>query len=218
MTLAAQAPLVAPDDYFTIIGTAEQDYSPSSDGVVEYCLLDSLDRAVCAYGNLTSTLREHEKASERESISADPSGWPANNGEVLIPARSDIDGSQPYSGWLWNRSHLVADSLGGDPTLENLVSGTRTQNVGSTRTNGQYSGGMAYTELIARDYLDTNNADSCPLYYAATPEYLGDELVPRSVTVDVLSCDGQINIRVEVYNTATGWNIDYYTAETTASQ
>lgn len=35
-----------------------------------------------------------------------------------------------YVGDFWNRSHLIADSLGGDALRVNAVTGTRTQNVG----------------------------------------------------------------------------------------
>ena len=111
---------------------------------------------------------------------------------------------------MWNRSHLLADSLGGDPIAVNLVTGTRTQNVGSTQI-----GGMAHTEELAREYLDTHDGNACPLYYAAMPNYVGAEAVPRTVTVDIQSCDKSIDERVEVANTANGWTIDYSTAAVT---
>ncbi len=204
-----------PGDYYTILGGAETPYDAPAPGTITYCPLDSLSRAVCAVGELTSALRADAKLQERQDITVDPSGWPRSNNEVVIPALPQVPGSEDYSGWFWNRSHLIADSLGGDAIKNNLVTGTRTQNVGSTRTGGQYAGGMAYTELIARDYLDTGIADACPLYYAATPKYDGDELVPQSVIVDMKSCDGSIDTRVEVYNVANGWAVDYFTGEFT---
>lgn len=208
---APSALLTSGGDYVVVLGDAERVYEPSSAGVVEYCPLDSLGRTVCAYGELTASLRDAAKNTGRQDITVDPSGWPRDNGESTIPALADVEGSKDYNGWFWNRSHLVADSLGGDAVVENLVTGTRTQNVGSAQTQGQYSGGMARTELIARDYLDSQHDDSCPLYYAATPQYQGDELIPRSVRVDVLSCDGSINVAVEALNAANGWSIDYFT-------
>ncbi|MDN5745955.1 MAG: DNA/RNA non-specific endonuclease [Nocardioidaceae bacterium] len=195
-------------DYFTVLGPAQRNYE-TTPGVIEYCPLDHLERAVCAYGELTSSLLEREQAQEREDITIDPAGWPEDNDEVDIPALKNVEGSQPYHGWMMNRSHLIADSLGGAAEVENLVTGTRTQNVGSTQVEGQYAGGMAHTELLARQYLSTQNGDVCPLYYAATPQYSGSELVPRTVIVDILSCDGDIDERVEVFNTAAGWEIDY---------
>ncbi|PWH05358.1 endonuclease [Brachybacterium endophyticum] len=197
-------------DYFTVTGKAHIDHKDAKAGAVTYCPLDDLERATCAYGKLTPELREHAQASGRQEIDVDPAGWDVN-GEVDIPALPDVTGSKAYHGWFWNRSHLVADSLGGDPSHENLVMGTRTQNVGSTQQDGQYAGGMAHTEQAARDYLDSADAEGCPLYYAATPRYTGDELIPRTVTVDIRSCNGSIDEHVEVANTAAEYAIDYTT-------
>lgn len=200
------------DDYYSIIGPAELVYEPSAPGSVDYCPPDELDRAVCAYGALTSSQREDAQARDRQAIDVDPAGWGFND-EVDIPALAGIEGSVSYHGWFWNRSHMIADSLGGDPSLENLVTGTRTQNVGSTQTDGEASGGMAHTERIARNYLDTEDGDSCPLYYAATPQYSGSELIPRTVIVDIQTCDKSIDSRVEVSNTANDFEIDYTTGK-----
>lgn len=199
------------EDYYTVIGDAEREYQPEEPGVIEYCSLDELERATCAYGELTSSLRDQAQQRGRLDITVDPVGWD-HNAETTIEALPDVEGSSDYNGWFYNRSHLIADSLGGEPEAENLVTGTRTQNVGSTQPDGEYAGGMAYTEVIARDYLDTQDADSCPLYYAATPVYQGQELLPRTVIVDIASCDGEIDQRVEVSNTAYGFEIDYTTA------
>lgn len=203
-------------DYYTVLGKAQKLYNVSDTGMVSYCDLDELDRAVCAYGELTSTLRKESQARGREDITVNPTGW-TDNAEVRIPALVSVPGSNDYKGWMFNRSHLVADSLGGAALHENLVTGTRTQNVGSTQPAGQYSGGMAYTELIARDYLDAQGSDTCPLYYAATPNYSGNELVPRSVDVDIQACDKSIDQHVVVYNTANGFEINYATGGFTAT-
>lgn len=201
--------VTAEGDYFTVLGEAQRDYSAVA-GQVEYCPVDHLQRAVCAYGELTYNLRQSAQKSGRQTINIDPTGW-RDNAEIHIEALPGVEGSSPYSGWFWNRSHLVADSLGGDASRENLVTGTRTQNVGSTQLNGEFAGGMAHAEVIARNYLTSETANACPLYYAATPNYEGDELVPRTVTVDIQSCDRSIDERVVVSNTAQGWDIDYAT-------
>ena len=70
---------------------------------------------------------------------------------------------------------------------------------------------MAYAEGLARDWLWDNRDGT--VYYAATPVYEGDELVPRSVFVDVLSSDGELDLEVEVFNAAAGFEIDYATGE-----
>ena len=105
---------------------------------------------------------------------------------------------------------MIADSLGGDPVKENLVTGTRTQNVG---ISSAHNGGMAYSETKARSYLDNQAHAPCPLYYAVTPNYTGNELIPRTVTVDMESCDKSISEHITVPNTANGYTIDYNTAE-----
>lgn len=210
VTAPTATPQASGGDYYAVVGAAQRLYTPTAAGVVEYCPVDALGRAVCAYGELTSSQRAAVKGVEREPITVAPAGW-GHNSTVTIPAVSGVPGSTTYRGWFWNRSHLVADSLGGAATAENLVTGTRMQNVGSTKVDGDYAGGMAAAETQARQYLDTHNGDACPLYYAATPQYTGDELIPRTVTVDIQSCDGAIDERVEISNTANGWAVDYRT-------
>lgn len=197
-------------DYYTVVGAAKRQYEPAQVGAVEYCPLDGLGRAVCAYGELTSSERQAAEKRGKQKITVDPAGW-GHNRIVAIPATPGITGSQSYKGWFWNRSHLVADSLGGAASLQNLVTGTRPQNVGSTQVDGHYSGGMAYAEAKARSYLDTHNGDLCPLYYSATPTYDGTALIPTVVTVDMRSCDRTLDERVEISNTANGWAVDYRT-------
>lgn len=204
-------------DYFRTVGEAVRAFE-TEPGTISYCPLDQLNRPVCAYGELTSAMRAAEEQTERETITVDPAGWPGVNHKTTIPAVPGIDGSKAYSGWFWNRSHLIADSLGGEAIAQNLITGTRTQNVGSTQTDGQYAGGMAYSEKIARDYLDTADGDACPLYYAVTPQYTDAELIPRTVSVDMLSCDGSVNMRIEVFNAAQGYAIDYTTGAFTPAK
>ena len=194
------------NDYYRVTGSAQRDYTPMY-GHVDYCEPDELGRARCAVGELTAQTRQKAQARGRQNITGDPVGW-NGNAEVHIPALPQVPGSTDYNGWMFNRSHLLADSLGGDPTMNNMVTGTRTQNVGSVNN----SGGMAYTEAIARDYLDGvqgQDANACPLYYAATPNYSGDELLPRTVTIDIQSCDKDIDQRVIVDNTANGFDINH---------
>ena len=201
---APQANVAQDDDYFTVTGTAKLEYDAAV-GEVDYCPVDELERPICAYGLLTYDVRAAAQARGRQSINVDPVGWPETNPKVKIPALEGVEGSKDYNGYMYNRSHMLADSLGGSAEADNLVTGTRTQNVGSVKN----SGGMAYTEVIARDYLSEKFANECPLYYAATPNYEGDELLPRTVTVDIQSCDNSIDERVVVDNTANGFNVNY---------
>ena len=194
-------------DYYRVAGAAvvDEEIQP---GEVRYAPLDSLGRAGRAVACVTYDLMEEGSSREREDMrDLHPSGW-GHNQEVSIPMPS----GKAYRGALFNRSHLLAKSLGGEEILENLVTGTRTQNVGDNRDN---DGGMAYTEGLARDWLRDHPEGT--VYYAATPVYEGDELLPRSVFVDVLSSDGSLDLEVEVYNAARGFLIDYETGEFTES-
>lgn len=193
-------------EYYEVLGEAKVEFDDLEPGQIDYCELDDLGRTQCAVGLLTTSTRQAARDRGRQDISSiSPSGWPKNQ-KAVIPS---ANGKGDYSGWFWNRSHLMADSLGGDPIVENLVTGTRSQNVG----NRDNQGGMVYTEEIARQYLDSGIGDSCPLYYAAVPEYEGNELIPRYVMVDILSCDSSINERVKVFNEANGYVIDYNLGE-----
>ena len=190
-------------DYYRVVGTAVVDVELEP-GEVVYEGLDSLGRTGRVAGNVTLDMVREGSEREREDISdIHPSGW-GHNREVDI----EMPHGKTYHGVLFNRSHLLAKSLGGDDAAYNLVTGTRTQNVGDNR--GQ-DGGMAYTEGIARDWL-YDNPDGT-VYYSATPVYEGDELLPRSVIVDVRSSDGSVDQEVEVFNAALGFEIDYATGE-----
>lgn len=185
-------------DYWRLVGQAEVGELPERGEVV--CLpLDRLGRARGASALVTLEAMEKGIARERESLSSlEPSGW-SDNEVVEIPLSS----GRTYRGYFWNRSHLVAKSLGGPDTLENLVCATRTQNVGAN--DGQ--GGMAYAEGLARRWLTEHPAGE--LYYRATPVYEGTEPLCRSVFVDVRTSDGELDLRLEVYNAASGYTIDY---------
>lgn len=186
-------------DYYRIAGKAVID-SDVQPGNIEYTGLDSLGRTLRVNGNITYKMVEESKGW-REKFDSDAdkiSGW-GHNEKVAI----DMANGKTYHGYMYNRSHLVADSLGGAAKRVNLVTGTRTQNVGSN--NGK--GGMAYAETKARDYLNAHHDGT--LYYCAIPVYVGDELVPRSVYVEMKSDDGSIDESIEVFNTANGYTINY---------
>lgn len=188
-------------DYYAITGTAAYDAGVQP-GCESYGPLDSLGRATGVTACITGAQRAAARADDRDdggTSDIDPSGWPSDNLISTIPGITERD----YRGYLWNRSHLLADSLGGDYVAENLITGTRTQNVGQ-RDN---QGGMAYCETRARDYLDSH-PDGW-LYYRVEPVYEADELIARGVWVDMRSDDGSIDERVYVFNAANGYEIDY---------
>jgi len=178
-------------------------------GTISYSALDSLGRSGRAIGRITYQMVE-DFAGWRSSFASDVdsrlSGW-GHNGKAII----DLGDGKSYSGYFWNRSHLIADSLGGydastgTTSVENLVTGTRMQNVGKNDGDG----GMAYFETRTVSYLKAHPDVS--VWYSATPVYVGAELVCRSVYVEVLSSDGGLDMQGEVYNCANGYTIDYAT-------
>lgn len=171
--------------------------------------LDSLGRSGRAVGRIDHSLVE-ASASWRSAFASDVdarlAGW-GHNGRCSI----ELSNGKAYNGYFWNRSHLIADSLGGynqetgKTEVENLITGTRMQNVGANDGNG----GMAYFETRTLDYIKAN--PDVTVWYSATPLYDGDELIPRSVYVQALSSDGGLDMQGEVFNCAKGYSIDYST-------
>lgn len=185
--------------YVKVVGKAKVVKKPTR-GKIRYSKLDGLGRTRTVRGNITYKLVKKSAGWRETMTSDDPSGW-GHNRRVAIK----LYNGRVYHGYLWNRSHLIADSLGGHAIRRNLVTGTRTQNVGANDGNG----GMAYCETRVRDWLYAHHKGS--VYYSARPVYKGSELVCRSVVVDMKSSDGSINQRVVVYNAANGFKIDYGT-------
>ena len=190
-------------EYYRVVGAAVVDIELEP-GEARYEGLDSLGRTGRAAALVTYDMMREGSDREREDIhEIHPSGW-GHNREVDIKMPRE----KTYHGALFNRSHLLAKSLGGDDAAYNLITGTRPQNVGDNR--GQ-DGCMAYTEGLARDWLWDNPEGT--VFYSAMPVYEGDELLARSVIVDVRSSDGSIDLEVEVFNPAYGFDIDYATGE-----
>lgn len=197
-------------DYYKVKGLSHIDPAtfPAA-GQIAYSAIDHLGRTTVAKGSLTTknvldskNLRQQFKKGKDH----DPSGWTKNT-KVAIPWL----GGRSYQGWMFNKSHLIADSLGGDAIRQNAITGTRTQNVGGPNNKG----GMRYIEEKVHDYLLDHK--DVTVYYQAEPIYEGNELLPRSVIVKAKSSDNVIDEEVEVFNTANGWTIDYNTAAITAN-
>lgn len=169
-------------------------------GDIKYDGYDRLNRTLAAHGYLTYNNIKRGQDARADISKIKPSGW-VSNGRVSVKYAN----GKSYNGTFYNRSHLIAHTLGGDDKGYNLITGTRAQNVGT----GDGDEGMQYPESLAKKYLTQNKKGS--LYYIATPIYQGDELVPREVTVDILSDDGSINQHIIVNNDMPGYRIDYAT-------
>lgn len=191
-------------NYYKVRGKADfTSLDMPKPGTIIYGTTDQLHRSGPAIGVITPTMMRQGSTRERDMPDT-ITGWPAHNPKVAIP----LDNGRTYHGYLYNKSHLIAKSLGGEDSARNMVTGTRTQNVGDNDTT---PGGMAYAETRARDWLKQHPHGT--ITYAAIPHYKGVELLPRTVTVDMRSSDGMIDEHVIVYNTAKNHVIDYRNGE-----
>lgn len=102
-------------------------------------------------------------------------------------------------GGIYDRSHLIAYTLGGKNDLDNLVTGT-------ISFNQKY---MTQVEGDVRDYIKSSGHS---VLYRVTPYYRGDELVPIGVLME--ASDGSSFTRNRfVYNVQDGFTINYKTGE-----
>lgn len=192
--------------YYKVLGKAvTADKTVNNLSEFKYSDLDRLGRSGIAEAMIG--IEDIEKsAGTREQFEkgSDPSGW-GHNPKVSVK----MTNGKTYNGYAWNRSHLIADSLGGRAYRNNLITGTRMQNVGAN----DLKGGMQYIERKVLDYIKANPERR--VWYRVTPIYEKDELVPRVVIVDAQSDTGEINERVVTYNVLPGYKINYMTGEVT---
>ena len=194
-------------DYWKSLGKSDIDFNqfPVNAGEYKYAKLDELGRTGTAYGVITLE-KVRESAGWRQSWKGDvdPSGFKGNNKKVKF--KSSKTKGKFYEADFYNRSHLIADSLGGDSIKRNVVTGTRMQNVGKNNKKG----GMQYIEMKVLNYVKRTGKN---VYYKAEPVYKNNEIVPRYVVVNAKSEDGKIDEKVLVFNTAEGYTIDYNTGK-----
>lgn len=171
----------------------------SEKGIFNYGEGDELGRTRDVTSVVTwQTVDQSAGTREEFEKGSNPSGWPKKNPKVEVKFAD-----RTYHGYFWNRSHLVADSLGGRAFRWNLITGTRGQNVGQ---NDQ-KGGMQYIEKRTIDFLKANKSQK--VYYKVVPIYEGNELIPRTVEVYAFSRDGRLNVKVITYNEMPGFKINY---------
>lgn len=166
---------------------AKHMYQPGNAGQITYCEPDAYGRPTCAYGLLTQANVQAGANYQRTDITIDPTGWPTQNSE-------------------WLKTPLISPALGGDIQKNNLIPATRI-----------YRKNLDEIEQKAKDYVSNPGNAQCPLYYAVTPSYVDDELIPRTMTVDIESCDHVLSERHTLYNVTTFWStqeaINYRTGE-----
>ena len=166
---------------------AKHMYQPKDAGQITYCEPDAYNRPTCTYGLLTQANIQTGANYQRTNITIDPTGWPTQNPE-------------------WLKTPLISPALGGDIQKNNLIPATRL-----------YRKSLDEIEQKVKDYVSNPGNAQCPLYYAVTPSYVDDELIPRTMTIDIESCDHVLSERHTLYNVTVFFStqeaINYRTGE-----
>ena len=192
------SPEIAPNAY-RVAGEAIVNYDVAP-GEYHYSDLDQMQRPGVCYAGITPQNYRDELDQEREKLPKQITGW---HKSVQLPVQYPGTTSDKNVQIL-QRSHRLADSLGGEGTIRNLITASSYENIGQDN-----KGGMCYTEELARNWLASAPNDAW-LYYCVTPVYGEGDLIPRSSYVDILSSDGTINQHVEVYNVIGDIQNRYY--------
>ncbi|KRN27900.1 hypothetical protein IV38_GL001739 [Lactobacillus selangorensis] len=172
---------------------------------------DQYGRAATAKAVLT--YQEYsDSIGGRQGTPLEPTGWPASNPIVAITYHLT---GRTYHGYLYNRSHSIADSLLGAKSYTsaaNFTTGTRPQNVGADQ-----DGGMRYPEELAEDYWKAHPNSTATIEYKTVPIYHKQETMPRGSIVNVKSSDGTLNRQVVVINSVEGIKLNYTDASSNAT-
>lgn len=167
-----------------------------SDGY--YYNSDEQGRPALAVAKLNTESITRQYGNEQK-FNSDTLAYPKKNKQVKIEHPIHV----VYNGWFWNRSHLIADQLGGESTFRNAITGTRTQNVGARNNEG----GMRVPEKAAYEYIKKTQKE---LMYVVQPIYYQNERIPRLVKVTLYN--DEINTTYITLNIAYGYTIDYNNA------
>lgn len=139
-----------------------------------------------------------EEASDESISNITPTGWKQKSYDR-------ISGSQ--SAALYNRSHLLARSLGGENATGNIVTGTNYMN----------QIGMQENEKLILDYVrGTGNH----VLYRVTPIYKGNNNVCSGVQMEAYSIEDSgkgVCFNRYCYNVQPGIKIDYYSGDNSLS-
>lgn len=167
---------------------------------------DTQGRPSLAVGKLTYDMWDESRGS-RQGTPLNPPFWPKWNPKVAITyALND----KTYHGYMYNRSHSIADSLAGTASYtsaDNFTIGTRPQNVGADQ-----NGGMRMPESMAEKYWQQGkHGRNAYILYQVLPIYEKSERIPRGTIVDEKSSDGKLNYRFVIINDAEGYTINYFT-------
>ena len=191
-------------NYYFEAGKARlQDDNDLQNGQLDF-KLDSYGRSSTARGKLTYQMFEKSKG-KRQGEPLDPPYWPKNFKTEIHYSLTN----RTYHGYMYNRSHSIADSLGGEATYmseANFTTGTRPQNVGVNQ-----KGGMRYAEEMVENYWKEHTGTNEIVHYQVEPMYKNNEVIPRGSIIDVKSSDNILNKRIVVINDVEGMKINYET-------
>lgn len=191
-------------NYYFEAGKARlQDDNDLQNGQLDF-KLDSYGRSSTARGKLTYQMFEKSKG-KRQGEPLDPPYWPKNFKTEIHYSLTN----RTYHGYMYNRSHSIADSLGGEATYmseANFTTGTRPQNVGVNQ-----KGGMRYAEEMVENYWKEHAGTNEIVHYQVEPMYKNNEVIPRGSIIDVKSSDNILNKRIVVINDVEGMKINYET-------
>ena len=163
---------------------------------ISYMPLDSSLRATGAYGcigpDVIASRVDRDKNKQKKVI---PSGWAQNNYLGLLPG----------DGHVYERSHLLAHSLGGDEDEPNFVTGTYYLN-----TN------MGIFEDKVSSHIEKYKVH---VFYRVTPYFTGSNKLVSGIQLEAYSVedDGALSFNVYLYNVQPGVDLDYTTGHNETS-
>ena len=156
----------------------------------QYGQLDQYNRATTANAMLNRRLMP---TGARESLYVNPTAW---------------HNKQISSGWLYNRSHLIAYQLTGqNNNLRNLITGTRQLNdPGMTKYENQVA---SYLKANANNYVR----------YQVQPVFKNRELLARGVKIQAQSIgSNKVSFNVYLPNTQSNMVLNYATGTSTVAK
>lgn len=190
-------PAKAPNMYY-VYGKSSFPYEIETDDI--FYQKDDTGYTQFVYAKIGPKLMKKARSKRADISDEYPRGWPEKNQIVTVQFPTGVN----YKGWFWNRSHMLAHSLGGDDDVRNLTTGTRAQNVGDNK----YGGGMQYTENLARQFMKFHK-NAYILYSVENLYKNNSDIIPYASEVNIKSSDGSIDEKVFVYNVMPGYEIDY---------
>ncbi len=200
MLIGCSAPTASPSalppsdtNAYTVLNNNQPNFTAEeliADSYESYSELDSKGRCGAAMACVGTDIMPTEERGNIGQVK--PSGWQTVKYDI-------VDGK-----YLYNRCHLIGFQLTGEnANTKNLITGTRYMN----------NEGMLPFENMIADYVKSSNNH---VLYRVTPDFQGDELVARGVTLEAKSIEDNgvgICFNVYCYNKQPGIVIDYATGK-----